>query len=362
MIKEKFIVIPEPHIWDRNISTRIDYVGEVKEYMEKIKDIIQFETEDGSNCSVVWMGDIFHRGFENVEEVLYWYNYFLELAGMTYKMYSVVGNHELSYYKGNPFWYLFNSIESEILKTQSDKVFTPLGSINILNIQDRIEVGEDVVISLGHYNTQAKPIEGKKNILLTHNSIIDVEIGNVLRNKYGRDPLEHFIDYSYIRTNDVFKGFDYAFIGHMHKAFGLFTVDYGEEGLGDTRLRYLASIGRTNSDEVNDLDLERVIPIISVLNGQIVVEERTLLLRGLKETIDSDKLVESKKKYDKVKDKRELEKVSFITGSPINDIKIALGKFPLLYGWMEDSLTDTVPDYLLMLEKEVYDGRNNKWS
>ena len=41
MIKEKFIVIPEPHIWDKNISTRIDYVGEVKEYMEEIKDIIQ---------------------------------------------------------------------------------------------------------------------------------------------------------------------------------------------------------------------------------------------------------------------------------------------------------------------------------
>ena len=364
MIREKIIVMPEPHIWDKNISTRIDYVGEIKEYMQEVKSIIEGETLDGSRVSVVWAGDIFHRGFNNVDEVLYWYTYFLELAGITEgRMYSVVGNHELSYYKGNPFWYLTSEMNSELLKGQRGLAYTPLGSINILNVTDRVEIGDRVVVSLGHYNTQPKPVEGKVNVLVTHNSIIEEEIGRVLRNKYDRDPLEHFIDYSYVRTNKPFEGFEYAFVGHMHKAYGLFTIDYGEDNIPDTRLRYLGSIGRTNSDEVQDNDRERVIPVLTIeRSGEVIVEERTLTLRSRTETLDMGKMEESEKRYDKVKERKELEKVEYLLGSPIDTVRKSLSKYPALLVWLDDSLTDKVPDFIIGLQNEVYEGRNEKWN
>jgi len=155
-----------------------------------------------------------------------------------------------------------------------NKAVSPKGLKSIIHVEDVVELNDKCTVFFCHYdalefckNLVDKHIEeygdSKTRICICHNSIITSSIARVLRDNYGRDPLTHYISHEQIDSLDLFHKFDFVFNGHMHKAYSRFTIT--DETTGHkTQLMYLGSIGRTNSDEVNDSDLERCCPCVDV--------------------------------------------------------------------------------------------------
>ena len=311
----RVLIIPEPHISDINIDGRKDYIGEIKGYM---MDVLNLVKEDASIDNVAFVGDIFNRGFKtSIDEYFFWIDWFAVLDNIVAerfgKIYSVVGNHELSYSQGNPFWRMVTKDSFNTAKRWSDKAHYALGLKSLIHVEDILDL-DNSTIFFCHYNGMdlCKEIvdkhvevykDTKKRFCLSHNSIISSAIANTLRENYGRDPLTHFIAHERIESLDLFHKFDYVFNGHMHKAFSNFTITDNSTG-HETKLYYLGSLGRTNSEEINNSDLKRVLPCIDTLTGEVDFYPVELISRenSLIDNYDAikEQKVEVKKTYNEI--------------------------------------------------------------
>lgn len=364
----KILVIPEPHISSDNISGRKDYINEIKQYMSEIMEYI---VEDESVRWVSFVGDIFNRGFNDIDEYLEWTDWFINLDSLIKKrngvVFSAVGNHEISFSKANPFWRLTsrkdNGFNTNV--TWSGKAISPKGLRSVIYVEDIVDLNDVYTLFFCHYDgidyckqIVEKHIEeygdSKKRICICHNSIISSGIARTLKDNYGRDPLTHYIKYEHIDSMNLFEKFDYVFNGHMHKAYSRFVI---EDGNGHkTRLMYLGSIGRTNSDEVNDTDLERVCPYIDVDNGDYGGVGITLLSRRdtMVEGYDSTKL---EKKVDVERYKEICSRIIDLD-NPVKEIRESLTDRSMAIAF-EHSLTGIMPPDMKNILEEVSEVRFN---
>lgn len=359
----KFIVISEPHISSSNIEGRQDYIGEIRQYMNEILDSIITDTTIKWVCFV---GDIFNRGFNDIDEYFEWTDWFVDLDKMITerggKIYSAIGNHELSFSKANPFWRLTSKRDGGYNTNMKwlDKAASPKGIRSLIHVEDVVDFGDNVTVFFCHYgaleyckNLVDKHIaeygNTKKRVCICHNSIISSPIAKVLRDNYGRDPLTHFIEHEKIESLDLFHKFDYVFNGHMHKAYSRFTLTDESNG-HKTQLMYLGSIGRTNSDEINNDDLERCCPYIDVdtmLYGAYAID---LLPR--------EKVLVSG--YDVKKVEKHFEKETYEAicrtivdlGNPIKEIKDALTDTRMAVA-LECAVNGSVPQEMLNILESV---------
>lgn len=354
MDKSVTVIVPEPHISDKNIANRFDYVKEIKDYMNVVKDILSSYfhlIEEGCKVNVCFMGDLFNREFKDIEEFGYWYSYFVSIRSMVTGMYSLIGNHELSYSKDNPFWLMMNDLDDKYIKFYNNKSVKAKGDLQLIDIVDKIYLADDIVVNFGHYRMYPKYDKSMRiNIELCHNSIMSNEISNILKEKYERDPLEGYINYDNLNSRNVFEGYDYVYLGHMHKAYGLFN-SYDDVLKKNTRLRYLASLGRTNSLEVNDMDLTRVIPVLHVDNeGNLAVEEKEIYLLERSKCINKTK-VKNKEELDL--DKRYKESMANVKEdiSPVIGIQNLLGK-PVLIQALNMALVGNRPNNISIMKNK----------
>lgn len=364
----KIIVIPEPHISSENISGRKDYINEIKGYMNEILECI---VEDENIQWVSFVGDIFNRGFNNVDEYLEWVDWFISLDSLMKSrngcVLSAVGNHELSFSKANPFWRLTSMRDGGFNTnvTWSGKSVQPKGLRSVIYVEDVFDLNDKYTLFFCHYDgiEYCKKLveehiekygDSKQRICICHNSIISSGIARTLRDNYGRDPLTHYIKYEHIDSMNLFEKFDYVFNGHMHKAYSRFVIE--DSNGHKTRLIYLGSLGRTNSDEINDSDLERVCPYIDVDTddyGGI----------GIELTNRRDTLVEG---YDltKVEKKVDVERYKEICSSiidlenPVKELKDAIKDRDMSVAF-ECSLTGIVPPNMMNILNEVSEVRFN---
>lgn len=340
------IIIPDLHLFDKNLGSCVDYVGDMIYYMNIIRDKIK--SIEGDKI-IIFSGDIFHSSFTDIDMYFFWVDYIRDLRNDCVEMFATLGNHEKTYYKSNPFWRLMKTIGSTFVKSIKDKVCEPMGQTNILNVVDAIAV-ENCCISFGHHGYTPKPNKTyKKNVLVSHNSVISKEISSVLKNKYDRDPLEGFIDYSYINNTNPFEGFDYVYNGHMHKAFSQFTIE--NEETGDlTKLQYLASIGRTNKLEYNDLDLTRLIPVLYVRDGVIEEHDFEFNLKTVAESLDLNEVEKKKKKSDLDKEYKRVCKSVSVDFDPIEELK---NQLPSLAVVIDNCIAGVKPKLIETLEQAV---------
>lgn len=73
------------------------------------------------------------------------------------EIYTVLGNHELTYYKANPFYALINKMESEAVQKIINKVWTPLGLSNTIRVVDKLEDG-NVDFYFNHNSTAVQSV------------------------------------------------------------------------------------------------------------------------------------------------------------------------------------------------------------
>lgn len=264
-----FGIVPEPHISNRNKENRIDYVGEIKDYMKDVFNILSKYKDD--NLVPTFAGDIFDRGFRNLKgdkqeddmrEFSYWNTYFLDLRAMSWFMATLIGNHETSFPVRNPFWYLLKDVPKDYSERFHKKSIQPKGQLDLLRVMDSLKIDESAEIYFGHHGYFPKPNpKNKLNILITHNDIVTTKILNIMEEKYDRDLLSKYVNYVNLDDNNILDGYDFVFVGHMHTAFGRFLLNNPNR---PCIIQYLGSLGRTNETEVNDKDLLRYVPILKI--------------------------------------------------------------------------------------------------
>lgn len=311
MGKNAWLIVSDLHLYYKNLSSRIDYVAEMQRVRSKIVRIGERYRSAGWSVGLLLLGDVFHRSYNNTFLSNYDNNFFVMWRQQFGPCFSVVGNHELHYYASNPFFTLVKTIESEKVRQIVKDVWTPRGLLPTIKVIDRLEDG-DVVFHFNHYGTPvSKPETGKINVGLFHQDVYNDMILRDAERKAGRvwgadKPV----------SLDVVSGYQYCFFGHMHKLYGVYRNEEG--GL----LYYLASLGRTNSSEVNDECLERCVPVVLVENGSLVsVKEEKFELESRAECVKEEVVQEAKEQYVLQKLRAEARSYAPLDDNPIDGLK-----------------------------------------
>lgn len=299
----KYLIVPDLHIWYKNITCRKDYLGEIE---EALNAIYMFIENDSTINNVILSGDIYHRGFNDLDSSRPIKKYWSELKHLLNsrkgELYAVIGNHEFSFSRNNPFW------------LQDDVLFkTP---------EDIVDNG--IHFYLESYHSKKSIREFRNNVIadicVTHNEVLPPEMADYVRKESGRR----------IYTSKKCAGFSRydvkaLFVGHMHQIVDTFMVN--DEGK-NFEVQYLGSIGRTSVEEVSNDFRYRSLPIVEVGidkdgnkgEGLFNITQMPLELREYHETVISEQVEKNRKIRDNQKEIREL-KLQRVTDDPVEEIK-----------------------------------------
>ena len=164
MSKNVYLVITDVHATYKNKRNRINYLSEVDFVFNKIEELIEKYSYD-YNVNLIFLGDIIDVSFKSQDKAILYNNTMIRLDSMVDKIYSVVGNHEITYYIDNPFWTLMNRIDAPSVTSKLNKSWKPKGLMQIINVVDTLADGN----VLFHFNHNIRdgvsaPAEGKYNI------------------------------------------------------------------------------------------------------------------------------------------------------------------------------------------------------
>lgn len=323
-------IIPEPHLWDKTFKNRKDYPGEVAQYMQQVKDIISgYEGEK----VVIFPGDIFHRSYAGIDGLISAFNLFKELNVITdNKVYSCVGNHELSFTGNNPFWILAEDNTTRYAHLHGLKAF---GTMHPgIKIVDDLDIGK-LRFMFGHYGRKDL-VDGsdKDLIFITHNSLVEPEIDKYIADKFNIETKTEYMHIVGIKSGEGIPLTDklkYAFVGHMHTYFGKFNV---EENICDLDmkfvLQYMGSLGRTSISEVNDSNLSRVIPHFEITADAYEYKPIDFTLLPRADIVLEKIVLDNANKAKNVKTMRKLVETSTFGDTPEQRIDRRLAENPFL--------------------------------
>ena len=350
------VIIPEQHLYHKPIATIPEMVNDNNDIIEELLKLL------GGLCNptVIFIGDIIHRGIKSTEDCYFIEDFFRAVNTLCCgRVFSVVGNHELSYRKNNPFWgvSLIKSNYVNNLIHYNYNVTSPL-----IVVVDDLVIG-DVQYVFGHYDRcyygkYDTGIDVSKVVLLSHNSLLTGDIIDNMSNK-GVD-----LNVDYIRKTELLDSnnipltskLKYVYVGHMHKAHGIYEVEEVIDGVDlNFNLHYLASLGRTNHGEYTD-DVEREIPIHCIRNGLFEKEVyHNIMLPKREESVDERIVLENKESYDRQKTNRKLKKIESTTMDLINDVQDYIKNEPILLDWYQrSSNSDLDTSIIELLDKYLF--------
>lgn len=257
------LIIPDLHDWFKNINSIKSMIEDLAKYKQEILEYCKTL----KNPVVIFAGDIFHREVKMTDDAYNLQQFYGELNSICKKrVFSVVGNHELSYQANNLFWNIA-MVVSDIFPPKDSR--TPL-----LYVTDELLIGSSL-FHFGHYSrigytSEIKDKTVEDEFLITHNALLTSEISQALKedSEEFSDKYLHglgLFDTGAIPASDKLRA---IFVGHMHLAHNTYQI---KETVGninyDFILQYMASIGRTNAAEFTD-DLIRELPTVHIRDGK----------------------------------------------------------------------------------------------
>lgn len=297
----KFIIIQDTHFWHKNIRGRRSYIKECAHNLNLIREVIDKVKEcakEGTKIYLIFLGDVFHRSIDSPPSYNAWVQTITALRSKLNGIYTVVGNHEMTYAVDNPFWGLINEVRSPTIRNLGLK---HTGALGVITLVDHIDV-YNTRIHFNHYGTQIYNISNENNVLMAHDYWSTKEIINSLAIDLNDESIKKYSQGNQIQENCVLRFFDQCFFGHNHMLKGLFDIHWDDEIYGKTTLHYLSSLGLTNRREVVGTETTRTIPVLSVDKEGTSVEEFTVeLLHMNEEVLDKEEVSKSKKKYKRQK-------------------------------------------------------------
>lgn len=352
---KRVFIIPEPHIWDKNFKNRKGYPAEISGYLQEI--IEHIKSLDGDKI-IIFPGDIFHQGFTSVSGMTRALNFFVTLNRITDgNVYSVVGNHELTYTNNNPFWMMAEDYTSRFAVQKSYAaygIFKPG-----IKIKDSLVVG-NLRFIFGHYGrTDYDVMPGNEDlVLISHNSLIESTIEATMKDKYKRNlPTEYMkvtrlTSSAAIPLTSILK---YVFVGHMHTMYSQFLVDDESSSVHlKFCLRYLGSLGRTSIREVDNSDLTRTIPQFVVqADGSYTYEPFNIQLQNYEQTIDLAVAKENEVKAAKVKTLKHIAATNSFGETPEDCIRRELADTPAYLSLFNEIFNHFTDNDIVTLLKEA---------
>lgn len=366
-------IIPEEHRWDKNFETRVDYVEECKSYASRVLTMLEKQKElldpEQDKLIVIYMGDINHREFSTLDAFLYWLQYFIRLNEICDgNVYSVMGNHEVTYARNNLFWMLADIQSPWVLEnTKHVNKFNLLAPL--IKVVDDL-VLDDTMFLMGHYNRDMSsysdktiPPDIKNVILLSHNQILNSTIATHFKENCNRDMIPQHIRYESLEKTGILprtSRLRHVYVGHMHKAYGKFEYESIVEGTEyKLTLDYLASIGRTNVQEIADDFCERNIPNIQVAPNYLDCDSSKFMLVSRGVVVDEKIVAQRRETYSSQKEIRELRRSNFDVKDPVTTIREKLRNNTVggymfscaLEGHMPSDLIDEMTEAQLLMQK-----------
>lgn len=327
----KVVIIPEPHIFDKSFTNRIAYIKEIESYLYKVKTLAQ-ELKQNDSVYIIFMGDVFHMGFTKMVPFVANIDWFKNLSEeFDGNVYSLIGNHELSYPQNNPFWMLAD-YDSEWYTNY--RAIPGFGTAPCLKVRDQLVV-DNTLFVLGHYRRDSFEYDYDRYDdvqFLTHNSIMDTEVINTLKSVYHRDPKMEYAGsgITSIRQSGsipLTTKLSHMYVGHMHTSYSHFFVEEVINGVNlKFELQYLGSLGRTTHAEVDDSDLVRSIPVIDTLTHEVEYKELQLWERS--KCVREEAVEQAQYSYAKSKAIAKLRKSDAVMSSPVEGIREWLSPSP----------------------------------
>lgn len=322
-----YIIITDLHASYRNKDSRYDYLGEIEKIIDDIFETISKYVKAGYEVNLVFLGDITDNSFKDQSKAVYFNNLFVLFKRIVKNIYTVVGNHEMSYYKDNPFWTLMTKIESERIHKVINRSWQPLGALDLIQVVDTLEIGNTCLHFNHHVTPLSVPVPGKKNIGLFHKDIVAKAIIDDMKLNEGMDIFESKPIYLE-KTPGVLRGYDICFFGHMHKIYG--SWEYTDESTGQNiTLKYLGSLGRPNHSEVQDNFLTRNLPalIFDAYNNFERVEDNLIQLTSREESVKEEIIARKQEEYQEKKARKYFLSYKSFGDDPIKNIKEALTQY-----------------------------------
>ena len=351
MSKIAYTIVSDLHLYYRNKRNRSAYLDEGTEILRSIERIGQNYIAKGFTPYLLLLGDISDNSFKGTVAPVHFNNEFIRLKKTFNQIYSVVGNHETSYYKDNPFWSLFTEIPSNRMKHGINSTWIPQGVLQIVNIVDELHDGE-VHLYFNHYNAGIiHPNTSGVNIGLFHKNIVPKEITQIMKTSYGLDVWDDA--YGSFKPSTELRGYNICFFGHNHKAYGKFkwVSDFNSEE--QMTLYYLASLLRPNHTEVQDNFLERNIPAVIVEDGVFkTVENNLISLRKRSDSVKETVVLLEQEQRKILKSRREQFQHLAETDNPIENIRTALSRDPKALSLFESILANDDADTVALLKRK----------
>lgn len=337
MAKNAYLVVSDLHLSYKNLRSRYDYRAELKAVLDKMIEIASQYKQQGYNVKLLLLGDVFHRSYNDVFNACNDNNFFYMWATYFGEIYSVIGNHELSYYSSNPFYTLVSSIDSEKVQNLMNRVWQPVGSTGVIKVVDQLEDG-NVLFHFNHFGTGiSQAVPGKTNIGLFHQDLVSDSVLNTVNAKYG---LESYVTAIDTEGRHLFSNYKFCFFGHMHTVYGTYLDNSG------TMLCYLASLGRTNVNEVSDKFLERDIPVICVEDGELSgAFDNKFNLLSRKESVKEDAVTKNKEVAAAQKERKLIKNSLSFSEDPVKNVMANLSDNSLASSIFESLLTSTIDSY-----------------
>ena len=326
MSKKVYIIISDLHASYKNKDSRYNYPKEIDYVVSEIIKLGLNYKNRGYDVVLIFLGDIADNSYKDQTQAILLNNIFVKFKDLFFRVCSVIGNHELSYYKDNPFWTLMSKISSNKVKGILNRTWQARGLLQLIDVPDVIEDGE-VVFHFNHYSTGiARPYGNKINIGLFHQDITSKAIVEDMKLNKGLDVFEGNPIY-FDKTNALY-GYDYAFIGHNHKLYGQWTYIDDDTNF-KTEIYHLASLGRPNHTEVSNNFLERNLPAILVEDGKFIgVEDNKFNLMSREETVKELVIQQKQEVYQENKQKNLMITYNSNTDNPISNIESMLVGYP----------------------------------
>lgn len=277
-MKNAYLLVTDLHA-DIEKANRLDYFGEVLGAMQDILALAEKYRHEGYSPKLIFLGDVFDSGISDPSNAMQLMEVFYFFTAVFDGVWSVVGNHEITYAQNNPFWYLVSDMHDESL-SKVRRYIQPKGLTSRIVVPDVLEDG-DTIFYFNHFGTPAKvPDKGATRVGLFHQNVGSNDICKM----WGTfDDVE---EASYV------QGYNYCFFGHMHLAKGEYWLNESHTCKGE----WLGTIGRTKVDEILDDSLNVNVPAVLVEDGRFSsIQANYIQLRSRDETIDYPKYEASKR-------------------------------------------------------------------
>ena len=306
-----YLVVSDLHLSGQEKPNRLDYGRELEVVFKYLLSL--FDKYEGYEICLVFLGDIFDRSYAKVSKACVDLSLLDLVLSKASKAYSLVGNHEITYYSNNPFWSLVNSLDSDRLLSVVNRNLQPLGYQNRLHVLDSVVVG-DTVLHMNHYGVaDSSPVSDKINIAFYHKALYSPEL---ITHAKMSDLPTNFVYGGSDSSVNVLRKYDYSFLGHLHMLYGTWSLD------GRSTVYYLASLGRVSKDEVLDSFLERNIPAIIFEDNKFKhIEDNLFMLLSYEDSIIPEVDLQQRESYELQKSIARVKEYTSVTDDPISNIR-----------------------------------------